>query len=147
MSVLTRVRRSLMISASRSISWTISSMNSLYISAGTSLCVRSDSDNTFIEVIGVFSSCDTFETNSCLDSSSNCALLNILLISFVRAFISPNMPDVSICSRLPPFMPSIIPLVRLTSLTDSLAIKYAATMPSITTSANRYMELCLSPAL
>ena len=69
-SMRTRVSSSVMIWFSLSTSFLISSMNSRYISTGAlSICSR-ESARTFMEVIGVLSSWDTLETNSCLDSSS-----------------------------------------------------------------------------
>ena len=59
-----------MIWFSLSTSFLISTMNSRYISTGTLSCSTSESARTFMEVIGVLSSWDTLETNSCLDSSS-----------------------------------------------------------------------------
>ena len=79
LSILTRDSRSLMILFSLSISSDKSPMNSLYNSAGTSSCVRRESASTFMEVRGVFSSWDTLETNSFLESSRTLILPSILL--------------------------------------------------------------------
>ena len=69
-SILTSVSSSVMIWFSLSTSFLISIMNSRYISTGTLSCCTRESARTFIDVIGVFSSWETLETNSCLDSSS-----------------------------------------------------------------------------
>ena len=80
-----------MILFSRSISSVISPINSLYNSTGTSSWARSESANTFIEVSGVFSSCDTLDTNSSLDLSTTRILPSILLkaseISAVSVYV------------------------------------------------------------
>ena len=68
-SMRTSVRSSVMIWFSLSTSFLMSIMNSLYISTGTLSCETRESARTFIEVMGVLSSWDTLETNSCLDSS------------------------------------------------------------------------------
>ena len=69
LSIFTSTSRSLMILSSRSISSAISSRNSRYNSAGTSCCARRESASTLTDVIGVFSSWDTFATKSCLELS------------------------------------------------------------------------------
>ena len=69
LSILTRLSKSVIISFSRSISFAISVKNSWYNSSGTFSWPTKESARTFIEVIGVFNSWDTFETNCCLDSS------------------------------------------------------------------------------
>ena len=87
LSIFTRESKSLIILVSLSISLPISSINSLYNSIGASSMLLRESANTFIEVNGVFNSCDTFETNSCLDSSKTFILpskeLNFSHISIV----------------------------------------------------------------
>ena len=79
LSIFTSASRSLMILSSRSISSAISTMNSRYSSTGTSSCAIRESASTFMEVIGVFSSWETFATKSCLVSSSAFILCSTLL--------------------------------------------------------------------
>ena len=70
LSIFTSESRSLMIFVSLSISFVISPINSLYISTGASSPIQFiESASTFMDVRGVFNSCETFDTNSCLDSS------------------------------------------------------------------------------
>ena len=75
----TRERRSFIILSSLSISLLISVRNSLYISTLASGWLSRESASTFIDVIGVLSSWDTLDTNSCLLPSSFLAFFNILL--------------------------------------------------------------------
>ena len=79
LSIRTRDKRSSMIPFSLSISDAISCINSLYTSTGVLGSARSESASSFIEVIGVLSSCDTFETNSSFEASSSLALSSISL--------------------------------------------------------------------
>ena len=70
LSIFTSANRSVMIWFSLSISEAMSSMNSRYSSAGTFSCASRESDNTLMDVMGVFNSWDTFATNSCRESSN-----------------------------------------------------------------------------
>ena len=81
LSIRTRVRRSSMILLSRSISSDISPMNSWYSSLGTSSMLMRESARTRMEVIGVFNSWDTLDTNSCLDWSTAFRLCRVLLMA------------------------------------------------------------------
>ena len=85
LSIFTSESRSVIILFSRSISVVISCMNSLYSSNGAFSCMFKESASTFIDVKGVFNSCETFETNSCLESSSTFMRSNS---SFVRSQIN-----------------------------------------------------------
>ena len=78
-SIFTRVSKSEIMEFSLSISSAISCINSRYNSFGTSSCVRRESASTFMEVSGVFSSWDTLDTNSCLDSSTSLSFASIRL--------------------------------------------------------------------
>ena len=80
LSIFTSESRSVMILFSRSISDAISTINSWYNSTGAPSWAVSESASTFMDVSGVFSSCDTLETNSCRDSSNNFIFLSIALI-------------------------------------------------------------------
>ena len=95
LSSLTMHNKSSIILFSLSISLTISSMNSLYTSTGTFSCVLSESANTFMDVIGVLSSCDTFETNSDLEESSS-LFLSIILLKWAAKLLSSVEPLISI---------------------------------------------------
>ena len=76
LSSFTRDNKSLIILFSLSISSAISTINSLYNSTGTSSCAIKESANTFMEVIGVFNSWETLDTNSCLESSKTFIFFN-----------------------------------------------------------------------
>ena len=88
LSIFTRESRSVIILFSLSISSVISERNSWYSSSGTPCCPTRESARTFMEVIGVFSSWDTLDTNSCLDSSRVFILESILLNASVISAVS-----------------------------------------------------------
>ena len=104
-SVLTRLRRSPIISFSLSISSAISCIKSLYISIGAFSVASKESASTFIDVIGVLSSWDTFDTNSSLEPSmlsslssstltaSPISLYSFMVCFFILAFLSPSESD------------------------------------------------------
>ena len=131
LSIFTRVKRSFIILLSLSISSTISVMNSRYISFGTSSCKSRESASTFMEVIGVFSSCDTFETNSCLDSSNTCILLSNTLNDSVSSANSWYLLSTLSFSRCPSFNPEIWRFNLIIPLTDNLLTIYAPRNASI----------------
>ena len=79
-----------MIWFSRSTSFLMSIMNSRYISTGTSSCCTRESARTFIDVMGVLSSWETLETNSCLDSSSAFILARTWLKASAMCSVSTN---------------------------------------------------------
>ena len=78
LSSLTRDNRSFIILVSLSISAVISVMNSLYISMGASGNEVRESARTLTDARGVFNSCDTLDTNSCLD----CSRLSVFSLNF-----------------------------------------------------------------
>ena len=77
-----------MIAVIRSTSEVISCRNSTYISFGTSSCSKIDSLSTFTELKGVFSSCDTLETNCWRLDSTFSSWSAIWLQEIARSTIS-----------------------------------------------------------
>ena len=88
LSILTSISRSSMIWFSRSISSEISVINSRYSSTGTSSIPIRESASTRIEVMGVFSSWDTLETNSWRDWSTALSLLRDFWTDWDRSLVS-----------------------------------------------------------
>jgi hypothetical protein len=71
-------------------------------------CVLSESARTLIEVIGVFNSCDTFDTNSDLELSSSLFLSIILLKCFANCLSSVEPLTSILLSIYPKSTPSTI---------------------------------------
>ena len=79
LSIFTRDSKSSIILLSLSISSEISIINSRYSSTGTSSIPISESASTRMDVIGVFSSWDTLDTNSSLDWSTVFSLVSVVV--------------------------------------------------------------------
>ena len=132
LSSFTSDKRSSIIFASLSISSEISCINSAYISFGTFSIPISESAKTLIEVIGVFSSCDTFATNSSLNLSAACNFASVVLIFSDMDFVSLY----SLCSSFWSSFPYPMLAISSLSFVSGLSILPAVIIESTATMAD-----------